>query len=171
MTVKDMLLGRHIFRRKWAGAESNHSGKNHHLPLVTVIFKLTDDSVEYLNCQFSDVRTADRFLQSRFDACKEAVIQIIRFKQLISQDGYRILNFIICVCHNNHLLSGKEVRPTGERLVKTCRPHVTGEDLHLTCKDSCLNILLCTQHSEDSATYFATVTLSLTESMAVCSDQ
>lgn len=76
--------------------------------LIAVIFKLADNPVKYLNCQFSDVCTADRFLQSRFDACEEAVIQIIRFKQLVSQDGYRILNFIICVCYNNHLLSGKE---------------------------------------------------------------
>lgn len=100
--------------------------------LIAVIFKLTDDSVEYLDCQFSDVRTADRFLQGRFNACKESVIQIIRFKQFVSQDGYRILDFIIAVCHNNHLLSRKERGRQKKRLVKTCRPHVTGEDLHLT---------------------------------------
>ena len=76
--------------------------------LIAVIFKLADDSVEYLNCQFSDVCTADRFLQSRFDACEEAVIQIICLKQLVSQDGYRILDFFVAVRHNNHLLSRKE---------------------------------------------------------------
>ena len=30
--------------------------------LIAVIFKLADNSVEYLDCQFSDVCTADRFL-------------------------------------------------------------------------------------------------------------
>lgn len=59
MAVKDMLLGRHIRHMEWAGAESNRSGMNRHLPSVTVIFKLADNPVEYLNCQFSDVCTAD----------------------------------------------------------------------------------------------------------------
>lgn len=54
-----MLLGRHIFHRKWAGAELNRSGNEPSSALITVIFKLADNPVEYLDCQFSDIRTAD----------------------------------------------------------------------------------------------------------------
>ena len=62
MSAKDMLLGRHIFHRKWTGAELNRSGNEPSSALITVIFKLADNPVEYLDCQFSDIRTADRFL-------------------------------------------------------------------------------------------------------------
>lgn len=59
MAVKDMLLGRHIRHMEWAGTELNRSGNEPSSALITVIFKLADNPVEYLDCQFSDVCTAD----------------------------------------------------------------------------------------------------------------